>query len=338
LFLSGIVKKFLISRWFLLVLAMTLVVGIAIAEPLEPLAKSAAVRNGLVAMVLFMMALPLEAGAMWRALRHPWPTLLAVAVNFGLLPLFAWGVSFGLSKELAPGMLVAAATPCSVASAAVWTRRAGGNDSVAILVTIITNLSCFFVTPLWVVIMTGQAVESDQLSLGRLVANLALIVVLPMTLAQLLRLYRPLAAWATEHRLGIGVGAQCGILSMIFIGAIQTGLRLRLQTGPSLLLMDVLVMIAAVIGVHLAMLGTGLWLARLFRISDQDRIAVGFAGSQKTLMVGLQVSMDLGYSILPMVVYHVGQLLVDTVIADRFRKHAERAKPAHQPDAPAREK
>jgi sodium/bile acid cotransporter 7 len=46
---------------------------------------------------------------------------------------------------------------------------------------------------------------------------------------------------------------------------------------------------------------------------------VAFAGSQKTLMVGLQVSMELGVSILPMVAYHVSQLIVDTLIADRWR-------------------
>ena len=33
-----------------------------------------------------------------------------------------------------------------VASAAVWTRRAGGNDAVALIVTISTNLACFLLT------------------------------------------------------------------------------------------------------------------------------------------------------------------------------------------------
>ena len=49
-------------------------------------------------------------------------------------------------------------------------------------------------------------------------------------------------------------------------------------------------------------------------------IAVGISGSQKTLMVGLQVCLDLGITILPMVAFHVAQLLVDTLIADRMRQ------------------
>jgi sodium/bile acid cotransporter 7 len=53
--------------------------------------------------------------------------------------------------------------------------------------------------------------------------------------------------------------------------------------------------------------------------SREDRIAVGIAGSQKTLMVGLQMGLEIKLSILPIVVYHVGQLLLDTIIADRLR-------------------
>jgi sodium/bile acid cotransporter 7 len=78
-------------------------------------------------------------------------------------------------------------------------------------------------------------------------------------------------------------------------------------------------MIAAVMAVHLSMLAAGFALARFVGLSREDQIAVGFAGSQKTLMVGLKISLDLQYSILPIVVYHVGQLLVDTLIADRLK-------------------
>ena len=58
-----------------------------------------------------------------------------------------------------------------------------------------------------------------------------------------------------------------------------------------------------------------------------ERIAVGFSGSQKTLLVGLAVSVEdyanFPLACLPMVAYHVGQLLVDTVIADKLRARGE---------------
>ena len=67
------------------------------------------------------------------------------------------GVAPLLRGDLAVGLLVAAAAPCTLASAAVWTRRAGGNDAVALMVTIGTNLTCFVVTPLWLLVTTGRA-------------------------------------------------------------------------------------------------------------------------------------------------------------------------------------
>jgi len=325
------VRRFLIQRWFLIVLVAVLVVGTLWHKQLEPIAGSAAIRNAVVATVLFLMALPLEAAMVWQSIRRPWATLLAVAITFGLLPLFAWGVSLGLSREMAPGLLVAAATPCTLASASVWTRRAGGNDSVSILVTMVTNATCFLVSPLWLALMIGPRVAEANLKLGDLVVKLALLVVLPMATAQLLRVYRPLASLASRGKLPLGVAAQLGVLTMVLFGAVQTAERMSGAAGAGSALLDIAIMAAGVMFVHLSMLGVGLVLARLLRLSRGDQIAVAFAGSQKTLMVGLHLSIELGVVVLPMVVYHVGQLLVDTVIADRMRR---RGNPADQRDQP----
>lgn len=316
----NLVKLFFLQRWFLIALFAVLVMGIMGAKSLEPLASSKLLRDCVVACVLFLMALPLEARAMWRSMSRPWPPLLAVAINFGLLPLFAWAVSLSLGPVMAPGLLVAAATPCTLASASVWTRRAGGNDSVSILVTIITNATCFFVTPLWLLAMTGQAINNPDLSLSKMALNLGLLVVLPMMLAQLLRLYQPLAGWATRNKPLLSVLAQCGILSMVFLGAIRTGLRLVEANATELAPLTLLAMLVAVCTVHTTMLVVSVWLARLFRFSREDQIAVAFASSQKTLMVGLLMAMSLQVSILPMITYHVMQLLIDTLIADHFRR------------------
>ncbi len=315
-------KRFLQRRWFLIALFGVLALGIGAAESLAPLAANRALRNIVVATVLFLMALPLEAGAMWRALSRPWPPLLAVAVNFGLLPLFAWVVSHGLDPIMAPGLLVAAATPCTLASASVWTRRAGGNDSVSILVTILTNASCFLVTPLLLLAMTGKVVDHPDLSLAKMAIKLGLLVVLPMLVAQLLRCSRPLAVWATEQKPSLSVLAQCGILAMVFIGAIRTGQRLAQANADELVPLNLAAMLVAVCTVHTVMLAVSVWLARLFRFTREDQIAVAFASSQKTLMVGLLMAISLQVSILPMITYHVTQLLIDTVIADRFRRQA----------------
>ena len=319
-------KRFLLTYWFLLALASVLAVGIGFGPQLKWLADYKWLRDGIVASVLFLMALPLEAGAMWRTVRRPWGPLLAVAVNFGLLPLFAWSLSGLLSADLSAGLLVAACTPCTLASVSVWTRRAGGNDAIAIVVTVVTNLACFIVTPLWLQWMTGSGAVANAVmreSLGNMIGQLAVQVVLPMVLAQIVRLYRPLGRWSTQHKFELGLTAQCGILCMVLMGAIQTGDRLFGLSAVPTSLFDFLLMVAVVLTVHVAMFWCGFALARLCGLTRGDQIAVAFAGSQKTLMVGLQVSMALGASILPMITYHVGQLLIDTVFADRLAKKSD---------------
>ncbi len=86
-------------------------------------------------------------------------------------------------------------------------------------------------------------------------------------------------------------------------------------------------MLAAVCLVHTVMLWVGVLLAKLARFSREDQIAVAFSGSQKTLMVGLLMAISLHVSILPMVAYHICQLFIDTLIADRYR--------ANEPETPA---
>lgn len=313
-------KSFLQRHGFLVALLAVLLTGIVGAPLLQGIAEQKLLRSALVAGVLFVLAMPLELQAMRRAVLRPGPPLLAVAVNFGLLPLFAWLISAGLSEEMGLGLLVAATTPSTLASAAVWTRRAGGNDAIAILVTIITNSSCCIVTPLWLVLMAGEIVDSPELNLSRMTTRLGLLVLLPMVIAQALRFHRPLAAAATARKAMFNSVAQYGILSMVLFGAIATGLRLRETSLHATLAWDLASMLAAVAVVHLAMLWAGVELAKRCGFSREDQIAVGFAGSQKTLLVGLLVAVSLQITILPMVTYHVFQLVADTVIADRFQR------------------
>jgi sodium/bile acid cotransporter 7 len=140
-----------------------------------------------------------------------------------------------------------------------------------------------------------------------------------MLVAQVVRIHRPLAGWSTQHKVALGVFAQSGVLCMVFLGAIRTGIRLGEDNSQALLAWDLVTILLAVVVVHVSMLWFGVILARCSRFSREDQIAVAFAGSQKTLMVGLLVAISLQVSILPMIAYHVSQLFVDTLIADHFR-------------------
>jgi sodium/bile acid cotransporter 7 len=301
-------------------LVAALVVGIRQAESLQWIAGQNWLRDSIVAAVMFCMSLPLEARDMWQSLRKPGPPLLAIGITYGALPVFAWILSRMLEDDLGAGLLVAAATPCTMASASVWTRRAGGNDAVATLVTIVTNSTCFFVTPLWLVVLTGKTAgfENPDLGFAKMTIQLGLLVVLPIVLAQIFRRRTAVAEMATRNKIYFGVLAQCGILGMVLLGAIKTGLRLNEQSN-AISAVEFVMMLIAVVVVHLSMFWLGVVLARGCGFSRADQIAVGFSGSQKTLMVGLLMALTLKVSVLPMVAYHCLQLFLDTLIADAYR-------------------
>jgi len=311
---------YLLRRWFLLCLCVILVLGFTQSELLAPLAEMKWLRRAIVASVLLLMSLPMQFQALAQEIRRPWAALLATVVNYGLLPLVAWPVSFLLQGDFRNGLLIAAATPCTLASAAVWTRRAGGNDAVAMMVTIITNTSCFIITPLWLIAMTDRSPNTPQL--GDMVIKLGLLVVIPIACGQLARACRPVGDWATRKKPALNIGAQVGVLLMILLGSVLAAQELATRNvSLSAMAPQFIAMIGAVVGVHLSMFVAAFNLAKLAGFERENRIAIGFSGSQKTLMVGLTIAIDYGgLTLLPMVAYHVCQLLVDTVIADRLNR------------------
>ena len=165
------VKSPFVRHWFLAALAVVLAVGIGFSSALALLPEVSWLRPAIIATVMFVMALPLQTAAFGLALRSPRAPILGVAVSFGLVPLLAWAgvtavqATFGLSRDTAFGILVAATVPCTLASASVWTRRAGGNDTVSIMVTIVTNSLCFLVTPAWLYAMLGRMPDFDPVAM-----------------------------------------------------------------------------------------------------------------------------------------------------------------------------
>ncbi len=306
------------DRWFLLALVALLVAGMGWPSAMRPIT---AWLNGdwVVAVVTFIMAITLETSAIWGTVRRPGAAWLGAAMNAGVCPPLGWLVSRVLPPELALGVIVATTVPCTLATAAVWTRRAGGNDAVAFLVTMITNLACFLVVPGWLWLLAGRRAEVDFRAIA---LGLVLLIVVPIVVAQLLRQWRPLGRWATRHKRSLSWLAQLGVLTMVLIGAVSCGEKLEAMDDNSLLTATNLVLlIAAVATVHVTMLLLGLRTSQALRLPRADAIAVAFAGSQKTLMVGAYVALAVGpLAILPMVAYHAVQLFVDTLVADRWAK------------------
>lgn len=319
--MSTPLKRLVARSWFLILLACVLVLGFAMPGILEQATRHLSL-DWVVALILFLMALALDSSSLRTAFIRPRALLLGVAVNFGLAPPLAWLAAQAFSGDLSLGMIVIGCVPCTLVSAVVWTRRAEGNEAVAMLVTLATSLACFAVTPLWLGVLTGRLVEGE-LSFERMMLKLGLTVALPIVVGQVLRRIEAVQQVADRWRASISVAAQIGVLITVFAGATHAGGRLQGVSDAIPTLGEWILLGTLTITLHMALVAAGYFGAQLAGVARPERIAVAFSGSQKTLPIGLLVAAQFGgLVLLPMIVYHVVQLLVDTLIADRMRMHA----------------
>lgn len=305
---------------FLFSLFVLLGIGYAWAAPLAWLAELSWLKWVIVSVTMFMMAWPLKFEQLTTTLTRPQAALLATALNVGLIPLLVWPFAGFAGTEIGCGMIVAAATPCTLATGAVWTRRAGGNDGIAMIVTILTNSTCFIVLPFWIFWLIGVEIEASKL-IGTIYKLLAFVVV-PIGVAQLLRLHRSSADWATDNKPKLSVVAMVGILAVVFLGAIGMGNRVGV-VGSNWSVKDLLVAATVLVSVHCCVFWLGMKIAKIMKMPRPDQIAVGFAGSQKTLVIGLSTSISLGFSMLPILMYHTMQLVIGTLLVDWIRSQRQ---------------
>lgn len=340
--LTELLKRWFSQSWFLIALLAVLAIGSWQSENLLWLTKLSTLRNLVVVCVIFIMALGVPLADILKQVAKPLPTLLASAINMIFLPLAAWSVGPLLPAELAGGLIVASSIPCTLASAAVWTRRAGGDDTIAMLVMLITNVTCFVITPLWLALLLGRVV---QLNTTKLISDLFLLVLLPSVFAQLLRLRSvSVSQFANRYKLPLSTLAQAGILFMVLLGAIQLNLpdvdvtsaeqattRVEASVWQRLNILPTALIACSLHGIALAL---GWYSAVGLGLSRRETIGVAISGSQKTLMVGLQLCLDCGVSILPMVMYHIGQLLMDTFLADWWLRYSQKSLTASESTQP----
>ena len=309
--------RYLARRWFLLLIMLGLYLAVKYPQASDRCLSLVQTRH-IAAAVLLLMSLGLPTERLWSAVRRPWPALVALAVSYGVGPVVAWlAGTLLLPLDYRAGLIVAGSVPCTLASATIWTRLAGGNEAIALFVTMLSNTLVFIFTASWLALLTGQQVSFD---VGDMVLGLLLYVVAPIAIGQVMHNIGPIGKLAERGKRVISV--LCRILILLIIVKSAVLARTGLTANTTSWSVENLCRVAVVcIGVHLLLLGLGYALSlRLFARSDA--IAVAFACSQKTLPVGAYLIADyygaFPLAIVPLLFFHVGQLLVDTYIAEHL--------------------
>ncbi len=330
-------SEFFKKRWFLILLTLSVATGFSCGGQLP--ASAIKTINGVVRpqyitmLVLFLMSFSLNSRQLKNALSHPTPAIWATLINLGLIPLCALGLMrLQISLDFQIGLMIAASVPCTLATASVWTRKAHGNDAVSLLVTVVTNSSCFLVTPLWLGLATRSGASLDVTSM---MERLIYSVIIPTAAGQAIRVVPALAKLADRHKKVFSTCAQVLILSMVLLSSINAGTQLTVDV-----LDDKALAFAVVWGSCLLLHVSAMLLAhggnRVAGFDRADGIAVLFASSQKTLPIGVLLATDatmygnpnfvsegvgIPFAVFPIILYHISQLFFDTLVADRLAQN-----------------
>lgn len=312
------------------VLLLMATVGVAALLPASGTAARTvdAVSVAAIALLFFLYGARLSTREVRTGVTHWRLHLTILGCTFVVFPLL--GLACGalapwlLTEELAGGVLFLCLVPSTVQSSIAFTSIARGNVAAAIAAGSFSSLAGMVLTPLLSGMLIGSSAGFSAESLARIAGQL----LAPFVLGQLLR--RWVGGPVTRHRTAVSVVERGSVLLVVY-AAFSQGVSEDIWGQVSwrrLLALTAVVVVLLTVMLLLTRYGA----ARL-GFDREDRIAIVFAGSKKSLAVGLPMSSVLfgaeaALMVLPLMLFHQIQLIVCAVLARRWSREAP-------PEAPA---
>ncbi|AQP44157.1 bile acid:sodium symporter family protein [Tessaracoccus flavus] len=249
--------------------------------------------------------------------------LTILATTFVVFPLLALPMLAvpGLSEPIRIGLVFLCLVPSTVQMSITMTSLAGGNVPAAMVSATASNIAGVGITPLLAILFfpgaDGGGIGFDQL------VGVVVQLALPFLLGQLSRFAT--AGFMARHR------SRLKYLDQVVIGLIVYGAFSDLRVSGvwrQLQPLDLVLVVPIVLGLMAAMFWltwrAGGWLG----FPREDRIALMFCGTKKSLATGVPMASVLfggatvGLLVIPLMLYHQAQLLTGSVVATRMSRSA----------------
>ena len=282
------------------------------------------VSNAAVFLLFFLNGLRLPRREVFAGIGK-WRLLLPLTLFvYAAMPAAGWLLWQGTGQVLPPllalGFLFLGTLPSTVQSAAAYTSLAEGNVASSVVAAALLNILGVFVTaPMFALLAGSHATAFDGAGLVKIMT----ILLLPFALGQVLQ--GKLGAWVGGHRQlvpGMDRSSIAIAVYVAFSNAVRLGIWGRIDAaGWAGILAGCAALLVFGYG--------GSWLvARLIGLERGDRIAMMFAGAQKSVAMGAPLATVLfppaaaGVILLPVLAYHLAQLVVAAPLANRLKAQA----------------
>ncbi|MFD9375259.1 bile acid:sodium symporter family protein [Streptomyces sp. NPDC059999] len=315
------------------VLALLGTVGLAALLPARGQAAGVAqgATTAAVALLFFLYGARLSTREAFDGLRHWRLHLTVLACTFVLFPLLGLAARALVPSVLTPplhsGLLFLCLVPSTIQSSIAFTSLARGNVPAAICAGSFSSLAGIFLTPLLAAALLGNNAGGFSLDSLR---KIALHLLLPFVLGQLMR--PRLGGFLLRNKKVLGRVDRGSILLVVYT-AFSAGMVAGIWHQVSALRLGALMAVEAVL--LTVMLLVTWYGAKRLGFGREDRIAIQFAGSKKSLAAGLPMAGVLfgahaSLAVLPLMLFHQMQLMVCAVLARRRARDLDPELPAER--------
>ncbi|MFT4832291.1 MAG: sodium/bile acid cotransporter 7 [Psychroserpens sp.] len=276
-----------------------------------------------IGLIFFFYGLKLSMGTFRSGVRNYKLHLLIHLSTFILFPLLVLpfkGLMVGESAHLLwVGMFFLAVLPSTVSSSVVMVSIAKGNIPAAIFNASLSGLLGVVLTPLWL----GLIIDDAQgVSAVTIISKLLLQIVFPLALGIIL--HHKIGHLAVKNMTLIGYFDKTVIVLIVY-SSFCLSFNANLFSGMQLKVL--LLLYTAILALFLLVILLLNLVSKKLGFTTEDRVTALFCGSKKSLVHGsVMVKIMFGHSInasiyiLPVMIYHISQLLIIAFIAERFGK------------------
>lgn len=307
--------NFLKKNWFFVGILIVIFLSFALPE-LGWLVRDYSILKIGIFFAFFITGVSLETSGIGSQLRNYKALAAAMLSSLLFFPVIARiFAGMTLSQEFIIGVCIIATAPVTVASGVVMTSIGRGNVPLALFICVLGNLLAIFTIPVSLSFLLRFEGNID-LPILKMLSGLLITVLLPTVCGQLARPFVKELVLSLKKPFSV---FQQSIVLLIIFNAVASSTEKIVQAGSAIMTVALFM-----IFLHSLVLAMNFGISRLIRLDRPSTTAFTIQTSQKTLTVSYLVwvsyfAAHYPMALIPGILYHLTQMIMDTIVAERFR-------------------